>query len=184
MHLSCFLLLASWLAGGQPAGGTDSIQATATELAMALYYNQAAFDARYDGKRMVVVGKVTTIRRTEQPGHYLLSMRVGTRDFNGVVTFLFEGQQQALAALEPPTQEVTIEGQMAETSFSDAAHVGELSVAFRDCRLVVAGPLAKALPSREAARSWVILPEVLAAGSHRYEKPQSQFLNIDTALTQ
>jgi hypothetical protein len=142
MYLSCLLLAASWLTGNQPVGGSDPIQATATELATALYYNQAAFDTRYDGKRMIVVGKATTIRRTDEPGQYVLSMRVGSRDYAGQISFLFNGHQQALARLEPPTQEVTIEGTMSEKSFSEAGGVGDLSIRFIDCRLIVAGPLA------------------------------------------
>jgi hypothetical protein len=142
MYVSCLLLAASWLTSGQPVERSDLVQATATELADALYYNQAAFDARYDGQRMVVVGKVTTIRRTDEPGQYLLSMRVGARDYAGTITFLFDRHQQALAALQPPTQEVTIEGQMTEKSFSDVGNVGQLSIAFDQCRLVVAGSLA------------------------------------------
>lgn len=136
MFVCCVLLVSGWLVASQPDRPADRVPVTASELANALYYNQAAFDTHYHNRRLTIVGKATTIRRTDEPGQYLLSMRVGSRDYSGAITFLFDDAQRILATLNPPTEQVTIEGQMTDMTFNEGGEVASLSISLRECRLV------------------------------------------------
>jgi hypothetical protein len=118
------------------------VQATSDELVLALCYNHAAFDARYAQQRIVVSGVVSSIRRNpDQEGQYVLAMRSGTRDCTGDIFFAFNGQQQALAALQPPNQLVTVEATMAGNTFREEGGIAEVQIRFDDCTIVTAGPL-------------------------------------------
>jgi hypothetical protein len=126
----------------QIAAAQEPVQVTADELVLALCHNHAAFDMRYAQRRLIVAGVVSSIRRSaDVEGAYVLAMRRDSRDCTGVVLFLFKEELQALAALSPPHQQVTIEATMVENVFGEKAGVADVVIRFDECSIVRAEPL-------------------------------------------
>jgi hypothetical protein len=126
----------------QSVAAQEPVQATADELVLALCHNHAAFDMRYAQRRLVVAGVVSSIRRSaDVEGAYVLAMRSGSRDCTGVVLFLFKEELPALAALQPPYQQVTIKAAMVESVFGEKAGVADVVIRFEECSITAVGPL-------------------------------------------